>query len=673
MENVRGKLTYRCEGVVKTLDLDLGTATENEDLVVTPAVTAVDPGERWTMTVTPHASVKLLGAELRIGLAVPPGSRIFVNGYQTWTESQELGTRNRIAPLNRLARSRCAPYGDYDFVSNAGLPGRFYGWTYGYVRSEDRKLTLFASLAERTGFTLVTVTPGAGRVTLQKECGGISPDKFYILYDVYVGTGTDEETFGRYFQLLNLQLPSAAPFSGWTSWYNYGTGITQEIVRHNLEALSSHDVPLNALQIDDGWEHAIGDWLKPNDKFHDGMGALTDEIHKHGYKAGLWLAPFIAEEKSDLLRDHPDWFLTDEHSKPLKAGYNPGWSGSFYCLDTENGSFRSYLKEVFDVVLGSWHFDLVKLDFLYAACRKPHDGMSRGQVMAESMEFLRSIVGDKLILGCGVPLGSAFGLVDFCRIGGDVSPMWEDRFLAAIHYRERVSTLCALRNAISRRQLNGRGFWSDPDVFILRDTGTSLTQAQRRTLFLVDQAMGGLVFTSDDISLYTDAQLRQYLSQFPLRTKEVSEVQPFGQAWRITLKAAGATYVIAANLGSATTTVNLEPGTYYADGRVLEEKSSLQLPPYGCACLRLAGSGDIELLGTTSHLFPGMDITRLEVNGTSILLERSEATRLEGEATVRVPDGDRRWTVNGVEIAPEHDGTQIVVRAHLGQVVRSAD
>ena len=144
MENVRGKLTYRRGGVVMTLNFDLDEQAENDDLVIAPTISATTPGERWTITVTPRTTVKLLTAELRVPVAVPPTSRIFVNGYQTWTESRELGPRDRIPSLNRLARSRCSMYGDYEYVTNPGFPGRFHGWTYGYVRTESDLLTLFA-------------------------------------------------------------------------------------------------------------------------------------------------------------------------------------------------------------------------------------------------------------------------------------------------------------------------------------------------------------------------------------------------------------------------------------------------------------------------------------------------------------------------------------------------
>ncbi|MCX6063614.1 MAG: alpha-galactosidase [Caldiserica bacterium] len=673
MENVRGKLTYRREGIVRTLNFGLDRQTENDDLVIAPTMCATVPGERWTVTVTPRTVVKLLTAELRVSVPVPPSSRIFVNGYQTWTESRELGPRDRIPSLNRLARSRCSAYGDYEYVTNPGFPGRFHGWTYGYVRTKSDLLTLFGSLAEQTGFTLVTVTASSGRVTLQKECGGVMPGEPYVLYDVYVGTGTDRETFGRYFELLDLRPLRTPPLTGWTSWYNYYTGVTEEILQHNLDALSEHQVPLDVFQIDDGWQPAIGDWLTTNDKFPDGMGAMAEAIHRRGYKAGLWLAPFIAEEKSDLLRDHPDWFLSDERGNPVKAGYNPGWSGFFYSLDVANPAVRSYLQDVFNLVLHTWHFDLVKLDFLYAACRKAPEGNTRGQVMSESMRFLRDTIGDNLILGCGVPLGPAFGQVDFCRIGGDVALKWEDRLLSTIHYRERVSTVCALGNTISRRHLNGMAFWNDPDVTILRDTGNSLTEAQRRTLFLVNQAMGGLIFTSDDISSYTDAQLRLYLSQFPFSAKTVDEARPFGQAWRLTLRAENAMYVVAANLGSRPAAIDLEPGFYYCNGHLIEGQDPLQLPPFDSVCLRKAQGAGVELLGTTTHLFPGLDVIRFECLETSIGFQRSDAARLEGEALIAVPDTSHQWTVNGVVVTPEQEGAHTVLRVQVVRVARPID
>jgi hypothetical protein len=93
-----------------------------------------------------------------------------------------------------------------------------------------------------------------------------------------------------------------------------------------------------------------------------------------------------------------------------------------------NEGAREYLRSVFDTVLNKWGFDMVKLDFLFAAAMIPRLGKTRGEIMWDAMSFLREIVGPKkIILGCGVPLAASFRKVDYCRIGSDVAPWWEGK------------------------------------------------------------------------------------------------------------------------------------------------------------------------------------------------------------------------------------------------------
>ena len=135
--------------------------------------------------------------------------------------------------------------------------------------------------------------------------------------------------------------------------------------------------------------------------------------------------------------------------------------------------------------------------------------------MCEAMDFIRECVPEAKILGCGVPLMAAFGKVDFCRIGCDVGLDYDDKPHMRIIHRERVSTKNSMLNTLFRRQLNGRAFWNDPDVFLLRDENISLTWEQRETLARVNSLFGGVKFTSDDVSVYgaqQQAVLRQVLA-----------------------------------------------------------------------------------------------------------------------------------------------------------------
>ena len=109
------------------------------------------------------------------------------------------------------------------------------------------------------------------------------------------------------------------------------------------------------------------------------------------------------------------------------------------------------------------------------------------------MALLRSWCGDKLILGCGVPVMPAFGIVDYCRIGCDVGLDWDDVWYMRLFHRERVSTKQSIGNTIFRRQLNGRAYGSDPDVFFLREENCKLTLQQKQTLARVNALFSGIL------------------------------------------------------------------------------------------------------------------------------------------------------------------------------------
>ena len=203
-----------------------------------------------------------------------------------------------------------------------------------------------------------------------------------------------------------------------------------------------------------------------------------------------------------------DWLVKGKNGKPYPAG--PNW-GTFYAIDFYNKEAAAYIKKVFDVVLNEWGYDMVKLDFLYAACVVPMHGKSRGRIMCEAMDFIRECVGDKLILGCGVPLMPAFGKVDFCRIGADVALDWHFR---KHMIREDVSTPNTVCCTIFRRGLNGRAFLNDPDVFLLRENNMHCSFEQREIIATVNKLFGSVLFTSDNVGDYNERQMQLLLRTF---------------------------------------------------------------------------------------------------------------------------------------------------------------
>src|SRR5262249_3720608 len=71
------------------------------------------------------------------------------------------------------------------------------------------------------------------------------------------------------------RLPAESP-SGWCSWYDYYTKVTERAVEQNLAALSEAraTMPVRYVQLDDGYPTKIGDWLSPNAKFSSGLSSL---------------------------------------------------------------------------------------------------------------------------------------------------------------------------------------------------------------------------------------------------------------------------------------------------------------------------------------------------------------------------------------------------------------
>lgn len=448
--------------------------------------------------------------------------RLFMNGYQTWTYCPEYKKRDKIRGLAHLPKFIIDKYsfdryGDYHFIDYLNKPGNFHGFSYCYFRRGDH-FRLIASLNERLGYTVFQYDSGKGLLTIDRDCAGVEHSGGELpAFDLYFAEGSEKEVFDGWFSAMGVSPRTDKFLAGYSSWYNRYEDITQETIVSDLKGCKALMSPGDLFQVDDGWEPHVGDWLKPDPvKFPADMKEIADEIHASGFLAGLWLAPFVCETDSDLYREHPDWLLK-VNGQPWKCGGN--WSG-FYALDIDVPDVQEYLRQVFDRVLNQWGFDLVKLDFLYGAAPFGTKTESRGGRMIRAMELLRQWCGDKLILGCGVPVMPAFGIADYCRISCDVGLDWDDKWFMRLFHRERVSTKQAVGNTVFRRQLNGRAYLSDPDVFFLREENLRLTSEQKTKLAHVNALLGGILLTSDDPSKYTPAAVEQYRAIRELRRAE---------------------------------------------------------------------------------------------------------------------------------------------------------
>ena len=477
-------------------------------------------GDVFSVSVSSNKEITIMKILALFEYEFSEEDKIFLNGYQSWTDSVEHSVSDKMHGISHIPsaiRNKYAfsQYGDYNFSSYGD---DMHGWSYGYIRQDDR-YSFFGSLAEDSGFTQFITQTGKGFICAQKDCEGLTINGRWQALKLYITEGCEKEVFDGYFRELNVRPRTDKPIFGYTSWYDHYQDIDEDTIKNDLIGLNALTLKADVFQIDDGWQTAVGDWLSVDrEKFPKLMKKTADDIKAAGLTPGIWLAPFVCEEDSELFRNNKEWLVLDCDNGYVKGGSN--WSG-FYALDIYNPEVREYIRFVIDTIVNEWGYKLLKLDFLYAACILPRPDKTRGQIMADAMDLLREYAGDALILACGVPLASAFGKADYCRIGCDVSLDWNDKPHMRLMHRERISTRNSILNTVFRRQLNNRAFLSDPDVFLLRPCNNSLSDEQKNCLAEVNAMMGSVLFTSDNFYDYTEKEIKELSRIMQIKDAEI--------------------------------------------------------------------------------------------------------------------------------------------------------
>jgi alpha-galactosidase len=300
-----------------------------------------------------------------------------------------------------------------------------------------------------------------------------------------------------YARVLAERAPSRSRHSvptGWCSWYYFYESVTEQDVLRNL---SEQEFKLDVFQIDDGYQSEVGDWLTPNDKFPSGMRNLAERIHAKGMKAGIWIAPFIVSERSNVFKEHPDWVLRDHNQLPQLVVHN--WNCNNYALDTTNPEVVEWLQEVFCTIVDEWKFDYIKIDFIYAAAlrgRRWDKSCTSVQAYRKGLQLIRCVAKDAFILGCGAPFLPSIGLVDGMRVGRDVLPAWGEFDYTGTNR----SMFNAIRSTIVHSWMQPELWANDPDCLMVRGKETELGALEVETWASVVALSGGMLFVSDELT-----------------------------------------------------------------------------------------------------------------------------------------------------------------------------
>ena len=156
----------------------------------------------------------------------------------------------------------------------------------------------------------------------------------------------------------------------WSSWYYAYETMDDAMLENILSGIRKESIPFQFVELDAGYTVSIGDWLQTNHRWPKGLADAASKIRSAGLEPGIWIAPFIVGDRSQLFRNHPDWMLSGPDGKPvvrLRSYTEPKIWGNpdcdYYVLDASHPEALAYIKEVF-TTLRSWGFSMFKTDFM---------------------------------------------------------------------------------------------------------------------------------------------------------------------------------------------------------------------------------------------------------------------------------------------------------------------
>lgn len=392
-----------------------------------------------------------------------------------------------------------------------------YRTVYGMVMisptNEARFLAGFTSCRRFNG--KFHVGPQRLQVVLETEDLVLGPGQSWSLEEILVTRHAQREslldTLTSDISRNHPRLKHDPVPAGWCSWYCFGPGVTAKNITDNLDWIAGNFPALRYIQIDDGYQPWMGDWLDTGKAFGGDIQGVLHQIRGRGFEPAIWVAPFVASEKSRLFQEHPDWFVKDDAGKPLRSdrvGFG-GWRlAPWYALDGTHPDALRWLEQTFRTMRRDWGCTYFKLDANYWGTLPGghrHDPKAtRIEAYRRGMEAIQRGAGNAVLLGCNHPMWPSLGLVHASRSSLDIDHSWG-------------SFTSIGRENLLRGWQNGRLWWNDPDCVLLHDSqakdipdpsGRGTTTGKQpdneyqfhATLIF---ATGGMVLSGDDLTRIT--------------------------------------------------------------------------------------------------------------------------------------------------------------------------
>jgi alpha-galactosidase len=434
-----------------------------------------------------------------VAVTFPESTPIYGEGFQML--SQSAGTLGQPKDLGS--------YTDAKHYKLPEAPGTktFYGLM---TIAERRQWALAFTSCRRFSGLFRLRGAGSLHVVVDTEGLTLAPGETWDLEELYAGPAAARrsalDVVAKRLAGNHPPLTTPQPPTGWCSWYCFGPRVTARQVLDNLDAIATNVPGLTYVQIDDGYQPAMGDWLETGAAFGGDVRGVLDRIRTRGFQPAIWVAPFVAEEKSHVFEQHRDWFVRDAAGAPLRSDLVTfgGWRrGPWYVLDGTHPEVQRHFEHVFRTMRSEWGCTYFKLDANFWGAihgGRFHDPKAtRIEAYRRGMEAIRRGAGDSFILGCNHPIWPSLGLIHGSRSSNDIKRSWD-----------RVASTA--RQNLLRNWQNGRLWWNDPDAVVL--TG-DLTDDEFQFHATAIYATGGMVLSGDDLTSMPAARLAMLKKLLP--------------------------------------------------------------------------------------------------------------------------------------------------------------
>jgi alpha-galactosidase len=424
---------------------------------------------------------------------LPPSTRLYGEGFQML--SQTGGTLEKPQDLGNYTDAK-----HYRIPMPAGA-STFYGMMMLSPATDANHLLAFTSCRRFMG--QFYLQGESLKVVVDTEGLEIKPGESWPLEEFTYESGPDREvlldTLAARVNSNHRPLRFPKPPTGWCSWYCFGPRVTAQQVLDNLDFIATQTPGLRYIQIDDGYQPAMGDWLETGAAFGGNVQGVLKQIRQRGFEPAIWVAPFVAEEKSHVFQEHPEWFVKGADGKPLRSDLVTfgGWRrGPWYVLDGTHPAVQKHFENFFGTMRRDWGCTYFKLDANFWGAihgGRFHDPQAtRIEAYRRGMQAVLRGTGDHgFVLGCNHPIWPSLGLIHGSRSSNDIKRTWE-----------RIETTA--RQNLSRNWQNGRLWWNDPDAVVLTgDLPVNEFQFHATAIY----ATGGMLLSGDDLTKINSEKL----------------------------------------------------------------------------------------------------------------------------------------------------------------------